>query len=125
MYDLSGWENFQTEIKDDWTNKMSTNTASTAYAKQNGKFVVCLWGLGFDSRDQTPAAELDVINLFKSKGCYVIGGVPHEWRDYTTGANGTKNFDAVFKALNMISPWMIGAIGTIGESDNFYNIQHA
>jgi hypothetical protein len=118
MYDISGWDNMQSQIKTDWTAKMSAYTASTAYAKQNGKPVVCIWGLGFPDRSITPAAELDVINWFKAQGCYVIGGVPHEWRDYTKA--GDKNFDPVFKALNMISPWMIGAIGTIQDSDNFY-----
>ena len=119
MYDISGWESFQSELKTDWTNKMAAYTASKAYARQNGKPVVCIWGLGFADRAQTPAAELDVINWFKSQGCYVIGGVPHEWRDFTVA--GPKNFDPVFKALNMISPWMVGAIGSNGESDNYYN----
>jgi hypothetical protein len=117
MYDLSGWNTFQQEIKDDWTNKMSAYTSSKSYAVQNGKPVVCIWGLGFADRTMTPAAELDVVNWFKSKGCYVIGGVPHEWRQYTTGSS---NFDAVFKALNMISPWMVGAIGDAASSDYYY-----
>jgi hypothetical protein len=118
MYDISGWDNFQAEIKTDWTSKMSTYITSSAYARQGGKPVVCIWGLGFPDRTMTATAEVDVINWFKSHGCYVIGGVPHEWRDYTLA--GPKNFDAVFKALNMISPWMIGAIGTIQESDSYY-----
>lgn len=119
MYDISGWGTFQDEIKTDWTEKMAKFTSSKAYAMQNGKPVVCIWGLGFASRDQTPDAELDVVNWFKSKGCYVIGGVPHEWRDYITP--GTKNFEPVFKALNMISPWMVGAIGDSQTSDFYYN----
>lgn len=118
MYDISGRDAFQTELKADWTNKMAAYTSSKAYARQNGKPVVCIWGLGFADRTMTPAAELDVVNWFKSQGCYVIGGVPHEWRDYTKA--GDKNFDPVFKALNMISPWMIGAIGDAAASDYYY-----
>ena len=48
MYDVSNWTNMQSEIKTDWTNKMSAHTASSAYAKQNGKPVVCIWGFGFN-----------------------------------------------------------------------------
>ncbi|AYL94340.1 lectin [Mucilaginibacter celer] len=118
MYDISGWTTFQNDIKTDWTDKIARFTSSPAYAVQNGKPVVCIWGLGFADRDQTPAAELDVVNWFRSKGCYVIGGVPHEWRDYIKP--GDKNFEPVFKALDMISPWMVGAIGNNQQSDFYY-----
>jgi hypothetical protein len=34
---------------------------------------------------------------------------------------GTKpGFGAVYDALNMISPWMVGAIGTVADVDNYY-----
>jgi hypothetical protein len=121
MYDVSGWTNMQTEIKTDWTNKMSAHTASGAYAKQNGKPVVCIWGFGFNDANHnfTAAQCLDVINWFKSQGCYVIGGVPREWR---AGVGGSRaGFIGVYHAMNMISPWMVGAIGTIADSDNVYN----
>jgi hypothetical protein len=48
MYDVTGWTAMQTEIKADWTNKMSALTASSAYARQNGKPVVGIWGFGFN-----------------------------------------------------------------------------
>lgn len=118
MYDISGWMNMQTEIKTDWTNKMSTYTSSSAYAKQNGKPVICIWGFGFSDNNHpfTAAACLDVINWFKSKGCYVIGGVPTNWR--TQNSDSRPDFLNTYKALDMISPWMIGRIGTINEIDN-------
>ncbi|MFJ4922976.1 xylosidase, partial [Streptomyces sp. NPDC088725] len=37
MYDVSGWTSMQQQIKDDWTSKMKAYTASSAYARQNGK----------------------------------------------------------------------------------------
>ncbi|WNI19434.1 discoidin domain-containing protein [Actinacidiphila sp. ITFR-21] len=121
MYDVSGWSNMQSEIKADWTNKMQAHTASPAYAVQNGKPVVCIWGFGFndDNHPFSTAACLDVINWFKAQGCYVIGGVPREWR---TGGAGTRSgYADVYHAFNMISPWMVGAIGNAGDSDNAYN----
>ncbi|SEO26660.1 discoidin domain-containing protein [Actinacidiphila rubida] len=120
MYDVTGWTSMQSEIKTDWTNKMSAHTASSAYARQNGKPVVCIWGFGFndDNHPFSTAACLDVVNWFKSQGCYVIGGVPREWR---TGGAGTRTgYTDVYHAFNMISPWMVGAIGNAGDSDNAY-----
>jgi hypothetical protein len=120
MYDVTGWTNMQSEIKTDWTGKMSAYVASSAYARQNGRPVVCIWGFGFnDSNHPWPASAcLDVINWFKGQGCYVIGGVPREWR---TGTGGSRaGFSDVYHALNMISPWMVGAIGTAADSDSVY-----
>jgi F5/8 type C domain len=120
MYDVSGWTNMQSEIKTDWTNKMKAHTASSAYAKQNGKPVVCVWGFGFndDNHPFSAAACLDVVNWFKAQGCYVIGGVPREWR---TGTGGSRSgYADVYHALNMISPWMVGAIGDAAGSDAIY-----
>jgi hypothetical protein len=120
MYDVSGWTNMQSEIKADWTNKMKAHAASAAYAKQNGKPVVCIWGFGFNDNNHpfSAAACLDVINWFKGQGCYVIGGVPREWR---TGTGGSRaGYADVYHALNMISPWMVGAIGNAAGSDSAY-----
>jgi hypothetical protein len=120
MYDVTGWTNMQSEIKTDWTSKMSAHTASSAYARQNGKPVVCVWGFGFNDANHpwTAAACLDVINFFKNQGCYVIGGVPREWR---TGVGGSRaGFVDVYHGFNMISPWMVGAIGNVGDSDSVY-----
>ena len=120
MYDVTGWTNMQSEIKADWTNKMSAHTASAAYARQNGKPVVCIWGFGFNDANHPwdAATCLDVINWFKSQGCYVIGGVPREWR---TGVGGSRaGYLGVYHAFNMISPWMVGAIGNAADSDSVY-----
>jgi len=120
MYDVSGWTNMQTEIKTDWTNKMSAYTSSSAYAKQNGKPVVCIWGFGFNDDNHPFAvdASLDVINWFKARGCYVIGGVPTHWR--TENGDSRANFLSVYKAFDMLSPWMVGRISTINDVNNFY-----
>ncbi|WP_127357325.1 lectin [Actinacidiphila soli] len=120
MYDVSGWTNMQSEIKTDWTNKMKAHTASSAYAVQNGKPVVCIWGFGFNDSNHNFSAEacLDVVNWFKSQGCYVIGGVPTWWRTGTSDSRA--GFSDVYHAFNMLSPWLVGRIGTISDADNFY-----
>lgn len=120
MYDVTGWTSMQSEIKTDWTDRMKAHTASPAYARQNGSPVVAVWGFGFNDANHpfTAAACGDVIDWFKSQGCYVIGGIPKEWR---TGGQGTRDgFLDVYHAFDMISPWMVGAIGSAGESDHYY-----
>ena len=119
MYDVTGWTAMQQEIKADWTAKMAAHTASSAYARQNGRPVVCVWGFGFDDdgRPFTPAACLDVVNWFKAQGCYVIGGVPTYWRQ---GINDSRpGFADVYRAFHMISPWMVGRTGTLEGLDWF------
>ena len=120
MYDITGWTNMQSEIKTDWTSKMSAHTASSAYARQNGKPVVGIWGFGFNDANHPwdAATCLDVINWFKSQGVYVMGGVPREWR---TGTGGSRaGYSGVYHALNMLSPWMVGFISSMAGSDDAY-----
>ncbi|HEV8570962.1 MAG TPA: discoidin domain-containing protein, partial [Actinoplanes sp.] len=120
MYDVTGWTNMQSELKTDWSTKMSAHIQSSAYAKQNGKPVVCIWGFGFsdDGRPFAPAPCLDVVNWFKGQGCYVVGGVPTYWRE---GINDSRaGFSDVYHAFHMISPWMVGRTGTLDGLDQFY-----
>lgn len=120
MYDVTNWLGMQSEIKTDWLNKMSAHTSSPAYARQNGKPVVCIWGFGFSepSRPFAPAPCLEVVNWFKARGCYVIGGVPTWWR---SGINDSRpGFFGVYTAFDMISPWMVGRASTLGELDSYY-----
>jgi hypothetical protein len=121
MYDVSDWTNMQQEVKNDWTNKMKAYTSSSAYARQNGKPVVCIWGFGFNDDDHpwTAAVCLDVINWFKNQGCYVIGGVPTHWLNQNSDSR--PDFLTTYKAFDMISPWMVGRIGNMNDSDNFYS----
>ena len=126
MYDVSGWTNMATEMETDWTNKMSALTASPQYAKQNGKPVVCIWGFGFndDNHNFTADACINVIKWFQSKGCYVIGGVPTHWRDQNSDSR--PGFLSVYKSFNMLSPWMVGRISNVNDSDGFFaNVNNA
>jgi chitodextrinase len=120
MYDVSGWTNMQPEIKADWTGKMSALASSPAYARQNGRPVVGIWGFGFNDANHpwSTSACLDVINWFKGQGCYVMGGVPTHWLTGTSDSRA--GYLDVYHAFNMISPWMVGRIGNPADSDNFF-----
>jgi hypothetical protein len=120
MYDVSGWTAMKSEIKADWTKKMSALTSSKAYAWQDGLPVVGIWGFGFnDANHPWSAADcLDVVSWFQGQGCYVMGGVPTWWH---RGINDSRaGYLGVYSAFNMISPWMVGRIGAAGDSDNFF-----
>ncbi|MFD5898869.1 discoidin domain-containing protein [Streptomyces sp. NPDC060366] len=120
MYDATAWTNMQPEMKADWLAKMKALTASPAYARQNGKPVVGIWGFGFNEPNKTWSAAvcLDVVNWFKADGCYVMGGVPTHWR---RGIEDSRpGYLDVYHAFDMLSPWMVGRIGDIAGADNFY-----
>ncbi|MER7794772.1 glycoside hydrolase family 71/99-like protein [Streptomyces sp. NPDC097640] len=120
MYDVTGWTSMQSQIKQDWTEKMKAHTASSAYARQNGKPVVCIWGFGFNDsgRPFEPGPCKDVVDWFKAQGCYVIGGVPTHWRNGTEDSR--PGFSDVYHSFNMISPWMVGRISSASQSDDFF-----
>ena len=79
--------------------------SSPNYAQIDGKPVVSLWGFQGSDFNRYPNAEnaLILINWFKERGYYVIGGVPdNDW------ANDTSDYAAVYEALDMITPWTVG-----------------
>jgi hypothetical protein len=122
MYDVSGWTAMQSQLKTDWTEKMSAYTSSSAYAMQGGKPVVCIWGFGLNdnNHDFTAAQCLDVVQWFRAQGCYVIGGVSGDWR-----AGARPGFADVYHAMNMISPWMVGRIGKIADVDGSLQVERS
>ncbi|PRD48887.1 lectin [Sphingobacterium haloxyli] len=118
MYDISGWNSFQAEIKTDWTNAMQVHTNSTAYAKQNGKPVVCIWGIGVSGRPGDVTSWTDVINWFKAQGCYVIAGTARGWRTDATNM-------AAYHAADMITPWSVGTFSNLAEADTYASVMQA
>ena len=128
VYDLSGLGNVPAAndqarfdgVKADWTNDMigtQNITSSFMYAKQGGKPVVQIWGIGYNHIIGTAAIQLDLINWFKAQGCYVIIGVPTGWRT-GTGASNT-GWISTYNAGDMISPWAVGAYSDQASTDNF------
>lgn len=123
MYDVTGMSgNWSQQLQDDWTNTMMTTlniTSSPMYARENGKPVVCLWGMGYSHTPGTAAEWTALVNWFKGQNIYVIGGTPRDWR---TGTGDSKpGFLAAYTTLNMISPWTVGAYSTDADVDNYKN----
>jgi hypothetical protein len=113
MYDISAWSNFQSEIKNDWNALKGSHLDSPAYAREGGKPVVCIWGMGFSDRPGNAQSWKDVCDWFKAQGCYVIGGLPQRFqsdeRSYTDPITAaiTTNQEA-FKVCDMVMVWIVG-----------------
>ncbi|MEO7716764.1 MAG: RICIN domain-containing protein [Capsulimonas sp.] len=107
MYDTSGGT---AGMQADWTNTIVNTlhlTSSSAYAKQNGKPVVCIWGVGYHFFPN-PTDGAAIINWFKAQGCYVIAGVPGDWRTGTGSGNTQAGYGTVWPICDMIMPWQVG-----------------
>lgn len=119
MYDLSGMSDSGVAfLFEDWDKTFEESlkiTESPAYARQDGKPVVALWGLGFAGRPLSLVATLEIINWFKGKGYFVIGGVPTYWRDGDRDA--APGFELAYLAMDMISPWTVGRFENIADAD--------
>jgi len=108
MYDVSGWTNFQAELKTDWDEQDGGDHGIVGLCQAERQASRCIWGFGFGDGNHpvTSAPCLDVISWFKAQGCYVIGGVPTYWRQ---GINDSvAGMLSVYHAFDMISPWMVG-----------------
>ena len=102
-------------MKMDWVyeiEQIRALTSSPNYATVNGKPVVELWGTGMDM--VSPTRAMDIIQFLQSRGCYVIGGTPRDWRNPGAYAD-------VYKQLDCISPWTIGVYGNVNGANDYYN----
>ena len=115
-YDLNGTDaDILKRLQTDWVyeiEQIRALTSSPNYATVNGKPVVEMWGVGYNMATSAQCAQL--ISFFKSRGCYVIGGVPNDWR--TSPGPG---FGPVFTSLNAVSPWTVGVYNTIAGANNY------
>ncbi|CAG2174064.1 unnamed protein product, partial [Oppiella nova] len=113
MWDITDWNNFATEIIEDYDNNIKRLLSSKAYAHQNGKPVVCIWGFGFNERPQDTKGAIALIAHFKQQGLYVAGGVQTQWRTDTTA------WKDVYTKLDMLQPWTVGRMRNIKEAENY------
>ena len=126
-YDTSGsasggWgPDFARGIEKDWTDFAAGEhmIGSPAYARQNGKAVVELWGMGLNDNNivSSPAPWLALVRWFKERGVYVIGGTPTRWR--TGERDALPGFDSVYAACDAINPWIVGRFSNVAGADDY------
>ena len=118
-YDLNGFGQDILEcFKNDWVYEIEQSRALTSspnYATVDGKPVVEIWGIGYFDIDAGKMGN--IIQFFHDRGCYVIAGVPREWRNAMAG----RNYQPVYNALDCISPWTVGVYGNINSVNQYHN----
>jgi hypothetical protein len=130
MFDISGMhgEAALKAIEQDWphlTGELHL-TDSPAYIFDRGKPVVGVWGLGFKDRDITPDQAAAIILYFRTASvpATVLGGVPASWRNlgsdgYFPDSRTEPQWAAVYRSLDVISPWAVGRFGDKNGADSF------
>lgn len=124
FYIAYDWNGLPSEIIQDVNNVLRSRLNifnSTAYARQNGKPVISLFGIGFQDRANDRTGHLNLINQLK-RDFYVIGGVPRGWR---TLEATHPNYGDVFAAYNMISPWTVGGYTGVKGAQDYANRERA
>jgi hypothetical protein len=136
MYDISGMHGAAAlaAIEQDWphlTGELHL-TDSPAYIFDRGKPVVGVWGLGFKDRDIDPEQASAIIRYFRTANlpATVMGGVPVSWRNL--GSDGRypdsrtePQWAAVYRSLDVISPWSVGRFRDDAGADEFARLRLA
>jgi hypothetical protein len=130
MYDVSGMNGVAAvqAIEQDWPHLTGDLhlTDSPAYIFDRNKPVVGVWGLGFRDRDLSPEQAAAIIHYFRSGSVQatVLGGVPASWRNlgidgHYPDARTEPQWAAVYRSLEVISPWAAGRFKDDGGADTF------
>lgn len=82
-------------------------TASAAWARERGRPVVALRGLGAVDGPGTVAETMDLVDWLKDRGCFVVATVPAGWR---TGAGLRPNFLSAFARVDAVQVANSGAL---------------
>lgn len=108
-WDISGWTDYMTSLPSDWKDTIKKITNSPAYAKEDGKPVVTIWGVGVDGRPGNGEDALKVIKYLQQEGAFVIVGSSRQWR------NLSEDFLKAFAQADMVQPWNVGAFNTTDD----------
>ncbi|UCD29773.1 MAG: hypothetical protein JSV03_04625, partial [Planctomycetota bacterium] len=96
-------------------------TKDPRYLHHNGKPVVIIWGLGFDSptRKFSPTLCYRIVDFFKNDllygGNFCIGGVPTGWRTLTRDSRSDLGWIKVYRSWDAIHPWTVGRYTSLDE----------
>jgi hypothetical protein len=92
-------------------------TSDPRYIHHEGKPVVVIWGLGFDSdkREFSPGLAHQIIDFLQDDpiygGNYCIGGVPTGWRTLSRDSRTDPEWANVYRRWDALCPWTVGRYG--------------
>jgi hypothetical protein len=125
MYDISGMHGDAAlqAIEQDWPHLTGDLhlTDTPAYIFDRGKPVVGVWGLGFKDRDITAQQAAAIIRYFRSARVpvTVLGGIPAAWRNLGQDSRTEPQWAAIYRSLDIISPWAVGRFRDSNGADAF------
>lgn len=126
MYDLSSMPAERiARIKDDWRYLVKEKgiLKDAAYQRHAGRPVVTLWGVGFGGRAYGPKEVGDLVNFLKNDpecgGLTVMLGTSTHWREGGRDAGPFVTWESVYRAADIISPWMVGRYKTSGQAREY------
>eukprot|EP00579_Thalassiosira_antarctica_P017962 CAMPEP_0201927842 /NCGR_PEP_ID=MMETSP0903-20130614/19609_1 /ASSEMBLY_ACC=CAM_ASM_000552 /TAXON_ID=420261 /ORGANISM="Thalassiosira antarctica, Strain CCMP982" /LENGTH=633 /DNA_ID=CAMNT_0048466135 /DNA_START=34 /DNA_END=1932 /DNA_ORIENTATION=+ len=117
------------DLKADWIRLVDEEqiTQSGRYIRQDGKPVLRIFGIGFESVKVTDTNRLaDLIDWFQNRAepkyrVFLIGGVPSAWRDLDNDSREEPEWKGIYDSLDGIHPWHVGRWQDIKGFDNYYN----
>jgi hypothetical protein len=124
MYDIAGAkpDTWSRVLLQDWKRLLNGGlTRSSNYQRHNGRPVLAIAGVGSDDR---PGNALEMAQLFQSLraesapygGITLVGSVATGWRTLDGDAKTDPAWSAVYRSLDIISPW---TVGRYRDSDSF------
>lgn len=115
MYDLSGMQAGDSKVvladidKLSLTYDMKTRDKCTTYLYQNGKPLVCIWGIGFNDGRKYGLKDANwIVDGLIKRGFSVMIGVPTHWRELNADAITDKGLHEVIKKCDILMPWFVG-----------------
>ncbi|HEY8918252.1 MAG TPA: glycoside hydrolase family 71/99-like protein, partial [Chitinophaga sp.] len=131
MYDLSGLKGKNEDcssIIEDWkylvdSLKVTRQSGANTYLHENGKPVVCIWGIGFPDRpyDIRNIGLERLIDFLKNDpvygSCTVMLGVPTAWRELNADCIHDPYLHTIIKKADIILPWMVQRFSPLLHND--------
>lgn len=131
MYDLSGLKPSGEDCSSiiaDWkylvdSLKVTNQPGTKTYLHENGKPVVCIWGIGFPDRpyDIRNIGIERLIDFLQHDpvygGCSVMLGVPTAWRELNADCIHDEYLHTIIKKADIILPWQVQRFSPLLHED--------
>jgi hypothetical protein len=127
-YDLTGVPDAAalTEFETDWTYLVDTLhvLGSPRYLQYGSKPALFVWGFGFPDRAITPSTAAKLIAWLQTGAppayrVAVVGGVPSNWRTLNGDSSTDPAWAAVYRSLDVVSPWSVGRFSNPAGADRY------